>query len=72
MVSIGFCSQALPKPTWAYMVFCPSGRGPKKNAKKKLAQRGFYKLLITSLAKGVQTWMSNTYLASKDDFLTRL
>ena len=41
MVSIGFCSQALPKPTWAYMVFCPSGRGPKKNAKKKIGPTWF-------------------------------
>ena len=51
MVSIGFCSQALPKPTWAYMVFCPSGRGPKKNAKKKLAQHGFYKFLVADPSK---------------------
>ena len=53
MVFIRVWLQTLPKPTWAYMVFCPCGTSPKKKCqKKKLAQHGFYKLLITDPSKG--------------------
>ena len=53
MVSIGFCSQALPKATWAYKVFCPSQFGPKTKAKKeKRAWHCFYRPLSTSPSKG--------------------